>query len=206
MGLDATICIGTFGGVEWVELAERRAIPSAKAQGVPVIHRHAPTLARARNDALSLVETEWVVFLDADDELDQSYLNALGAGSADLRAPSVCYVRAGHRARPRVPRVAGHAHACTADCLTQGNWLVVGTAVRTQLIRDVGGWEEWPWSEDWAVWLKCHLAGASIEAIPEAVYIAHWSRSSRNRAPGREFTNRVHGEILAALLPAAVAA
>lgn len=201
MGLDATICIGTFGDVEWEDLAARRAIPSAQAQGVHVIHAHAETLAKARNDALRQVDTEWVVFLDADDELDEGFLNALSRGSADLRAPSIRYVRSGHLGRSRMPRVSGHTHACEAGCLTEGNWLVVGTAVRTELVREVGGWEEWPWSEDWALWLKCHLAGASIEAVPSAIYIAHWARNSRNRSPNREFTNRVHREIVAALMP-----
>lgn len=205
MGLDATICIGTFGGQVWIDLADSRAIPSAEAQGVPVIHQHAETLAKARNNALRQVDTEWAVFLDADDQLDQNFLNALSQGSADLRAPSVSYVRAGHRGHPTMPRVAGHRHACTGDCLTEGNWLVVGTAVRTELLREVGGWEEWPWSEDWALWLKCHLAGATVEAVPEAVYVAHWSRNSRNRAPDRAFTNRVHQEIASALMPAVAA-
>lgn len=201
MGLDATICIGTFGDQKWIDLAERRAIPSAEAQGVHVIHQHAETLAKARNNALRQVDTEWTVVLDADDELDQNFLNALSGASADLRAPSVRYVRPGHLGRPAMPRVAGHTHACTADCLVEGNWLVIGTAVRTELLREVGGFEEWPWSEDWALWLKCHLAGASVEAVPDAIYIAHWSRASRNRAPDRAFTNRVHHEIVDALMP-----
>lgn len=197
---DFTICVGTFGGSEWAKLASERAIPSAEAQEVPVIHRHGLTLAQARNEALALVKTEWVVFLDADDELEAGYIAALAAGSADLRAPAVSYVRGSRRHAPYVPQVAGHTHACTAACLCEGNWLVIGTAVRAELARQVGGFKEWACYEDWCFFQRCWLAGASVEAIPMAVYLAHWRRDSRNRAPGIDFKNRVHHEIVAANL------
>ncbi len=192
---DFTICIGTFGGNEWVRLASERAIPSAEAQGVPVIHRHGLTLAQARNEALGMVRTEFVVFLDADDELAPGYIEALAGGSADLRAPAVSYVKGSRRQEPYVPKVAGHSHVCAAACLCDGNWLVIGSAVRAELGREVGGFREFEWSEDWDLWVRCWLAGASIEAIPAAVYLAHFNRESRNRAPTREFKDKVHWEI-----------
>lgn len=200
---DFTICIGTYGGNEWVQLAHERAIPSAEAQGVPVIHRHGATLARARNEALALVGgTEWVVFLDADDELTPGYINALAGGAADLRAPAVSYVKHGRPRAPYVPKVAGHSHDCTAGCVAsgEGNWLVVGAAARAQLLREIGGWAEWPVYEDFDLWMRAILAGASVEAIPEAVYLAHWRGDSRNRNPDMAFKNRIHREIVGANL------
>jgi glycosyltransferase involved in cell wall biosynthesis len=208
MGVDDfTICIGTFGASDWVYLANERAIHSAKAQGCEVIHRHGSSLAQARNEALALVQTERVVFLDADDELAPGYLEALAVATADLRAPAVSYVKAFGSRAPCVPRVAGHDHACVADCLEHGNWLVVGTAAPTQLLLDVGGWGNEPIYEDWSLWLRCWLAGATVEAVPEAVYLAYWRRQSRNRAPGRAFRERIHREIVEAnLSPARLAA
>lgn len=200
MGLDATICVGTFGGSEWVELAHDRAVPSAEEQGVPVVHRHAATLARARNDCLALVKTPWVIFLDADDELGEGYVEAMGRGSADLRAPAVSYVKGGRPRPPYVPRVAGHRHACTGVCLIEGNWLVIGTAIRAEIVREVGGFKEWPVYEDWCLFQRCWMAGVSVEAIPEAVYIAQSRPDSRNRAPDARFKDRVHREIVLANL------
>jgi len=198
---DFTICISTFGGNERVRLAHERAIPSAEAQGVPVIHRHGTTLARARNEALALVDdTEFTVFLDADDELAPGYIAELARGSKDLRAPSVSYVRRGNPREPYVPKVAGHTHACTAACLTDGNWLVIGTAVRTALARQVGGFNEWPVYEDWCFFQRCWLAGGMVETLPRAVYLAHWRRDSRNRSPEIADKDRVHHEIVAANL------
>jgi glycosyltransferase involved in cell wall biosynthesis len=200
-----TVCCGTFGDWSWVKTAER-AIASATEQGVPVVHRHRSTLAEARNACLDVVETEWVAFLDADDELEAHYFDALAWGTADLRAPAVRYVQNGKAHRPYVPKVAGHRHACTGECLPQGNWLVIGTAARAQMLRDVGGFEEWPVYEDWALWLRCWQAGASVEAVPQAIYRAHVSPTSRNRAPAIADRNRVHHEIVDAVLGQSIAA
>jgi glycosyltransferase involved in cell wall biosynthesis len=162
------------------------------------VHAHAGTLHDARNQALAMVETEWVIHLDADDELEPGYVDTLAAGAADLRAPSVRYVRHGRERRPWMPQVSGHSHACEAACLRDGNWLVIGTMARAQLIRDVGGWRDFPWSEDWDVWLRCWLAGATVEAVPAAVYRAHVRPDSRNRAPAREARLAAHQAIVAA--------
>lgn len=198
--MDVTVAVATYGQRWWQRLAQSRAIPSAEALGVPVVHRHADTLHDARNGALAGVDTEWVIFLDADDELEPGYVAAMAAGTADVRAPSVRYVRSGPRlARntvpARMPTVAGHGHACEAACLEWGNWLVVGAMVRAELVRKVGGWRDFPWSEDWDLWVRCWQAGASVEAVPAAVYRAHVRPGSRNRAPSREARLEAHRAI-----------
>jgi glycosyltransferase involved in cell wall biosynthesis len=149
-----TVCVATFGDREWKMLAERRAIPSARPQA-PTISVHGATLADARNACLARVTTELVVFLDADDELEPGYADAMLAGTADLRAPQVRYVRARRFRASGFPKVAGHHHDCTADCLVEGNWLVIGTCVRADLLRSVGGFWDEPLYEDWSAWLRC---------------------------------------------------
>jgi glycosyltransferase involved in cell wall biosynthesis len=181
--MDVTIAVATYGDDGWIELASRRAVPSALALDVSVVHVHGDTLTEARNAALARVDTEWVIFLDADDELEPGYIDAMATGTAGVRAPSVRYVRRGRPDVARMPRVAGHHHDCVADCLAYGNWLIVGSAVRTDLVRKVGGWHDYPVYEDWDLWARCWLSGATIEAIPNAVYRAHVRHDSRNRAP-----------------------
>lgn len=193
--MDLTVVVATFGGHSWIDLAAERAIPSAAALDVPVIGIHDDTLHDARNQGLRMVDTEWVCFLDADDELEPGYLDAMGQGTADVRAPSVRYVSNGRRATPRMPRVAGHTHACTAECLAFGNWLVIGAVAPTALVRKVGGFRDFPWSEDWDLWVRCWKAGATIEPIPDAVYRAHVRADSRNRAPAREAKHAAHQAI-----------
>lgn len=183
--MDVTILVATYGDPSWERLAQSRAVPSAEAFGVPVVHVHGDTLHGARNEALDRATTEWVVHLDADDELERGFIDRLARSDADLRVPAVRYVRNGYEPSPIMPKVAGHTHACDGECLEFGNWMVVGTAVRRNLVVDVGGWRDFPMYEDWDLWVRCWRAGASIEAVPSAVYRAHMRRDSRNRAPGR---------------------
>lgn len=193
-----TVVIGTYGDSKWAHLAETRAIPSAETQA-PVIHRHAGTLAEARNEALELVSTDFVVHLDADDELEPGYIEAMETSRADLRVPMVRQVRRGRAGSPFMPCVWDHRHDCGPDCLREGNWIVIGACVRASIVREVGGWEEWGWSEDWALWARCWLAGASIERVPEAIYRAHFSRASRNHCLTPEETMHWHRQIQAAV-------
>lgn len=178
--MDVSVVVGTFGGQHWIDLAQR-AIRSARALDVPIIHHHADTLHEARNGGLNRVETEWVVHLDADDELDKNFFCEMEYGYADVRAPAVSYVNSGHVSTPLVPQVFGHSHRCEGDCLQFGNWLVVGSLVKSDLVRKVGGWRDYPVYEDFDLWQRCWLAGASFEAIPCAIYKAHVRYDSRNR-------------------------
>lgn len=197
--MDVSVVVGTFGAPEWRDLAYSRAIPSVP-ENVPVIHRHGQTLAQARNEGLALVDTEWVIHLDADDELSIGYIDFMAQGTADVRGPVACYIREGRGNHIWQPRVWGHEHDCTAECLPDGNWLLIGSAVRTDLIRRAGGWRDWPVYEDWDLFLRCHLLGASFELVRDAIYRAWVNPESRNRGPSIEEKNRVHHEIVASVL------
>lgn len=191
--MDVTIVVATFGDESWAELARERAIPSAEAQA-PCVHVHGGSLAASRNAGLAIVSTEFVVFLDADDELEVGYVEAMSRGSADVRGPIARYVE---DARERLwqPRVWGHEHDCEAECLRDGNWLLIGSAVRTELLRRAGGWRDFPWSEDWDTWIRCWKAGATFELVPDAIYRAHVRRDSRNRGASQDEKLAAHEAI-----------
>src|SRR3990167_7241230 len=127
-----SIIIATFGAESWRELALSRAYPSAVNQGAhEVIVGHDPegTIASVRNSLAEKAESDWLCFLDADDELAPGYLDAMKRawereGATDgslLLTPAVSYVTArGKRATPRIwPE-------CSLD---DHNWLVIGTLV-----------------------------------------------------------------------------
>ena len=190
--MDVTVVVGTFGGPDWVQLAYQRAIPSAERLGVAVEHRHAGSLASARNQGAALARTEWLCFLDADDELAPGYIEAMEKASGDLRGPAVSYVRRGRGAAPRL----------WPECdLRDGNFLVIGTLVRKAMFEAVGGFKDWPMYEDWCLFQRCVKAGATVELVPGAVYIAHVRQDSRNREPSRAERRRWFEEIRRANYP-----
>lgn len=198
--MDVTIVVASYGAREWLDLAHDRATRSAAAQGVPLIYVHGLTLHGARNAGLAQVETEYVVFLDADDELAPDYCKTLATGTADLRVPSVQYVTDGRPRRPYVPNVAGHKHACEAACMIDGNYAVIGSMANVNLLRSVGGFRDEECYEDWSAWLRMYAAGATVETIPDAVYVAHVRRDSRNRGLAMATKNRVHRQIVSSVL------
>lgn len=201
--MDVEIAVCTFGGNEWRELADRRAVPSAETEGVPVRRCHADTLAESRNYALELCESEWIIYLDADDELEPGYIEAMLAGRGDVRAPSVRRVKPDGRAKKRtyMPRVYNHRHECRGRCLPLGNWVTVGALARVDLLREVGGWGDEPIYEDWALWLRCHRAGADIRPCHDAIYRYWFSEKSRNNALSGaerdEWHWKIHDQVMA---------
>jgi len=187
---DVTIGVATFGSQQWANLANSRALPSAFKQPANVLRYHdrTGTLATSRNQILDRCDTEYLIYLDADDRLEPGYVQAMTRGSADVRVP---YCRRFMGLKPYLPIVWAHQrfknHTCEAACLPDGNWIVIGACVRTQVLKDAGGWLEEPIYEDWSMWLRCHVTGASFEPIPEAVYNNYWTERSRStRQPSRE--------------------
>ncbi len=179
---DVTVAICTFGEARWRELAKYRALPTA-AEQAPARLWHGGTLAEARNAALADIKTDFIVYLDADDEIEPGYIRELLAGTADIRAPAVRYVSDGTVGEAHIPLINGNqVPTMDVGCILRGNWIVVGALARAQTLRDAGGWREWPMYEDWDLWMRCLLKGATVEARPSAVYRAHVSPGSRNAA------------------------
>lgn len=193
--VDVTVVVATYGEQSWVELAKERAIPSAVALDVPVIAVHDDTLHDARNTGMRMVDTEFICWLDADDELEPGYFDHIDQADGDLRVPCVRYVKDHANVAPRMPRVAGHSHLCGGECLPYGNFMVIGTVAPTNLVRKVGGFRDFPWSEDWDLWVRCWQSGATISHVPAAVYRARVRPDSRNRAPAHEDKMAAHRAI-----------
>lgn len=184
--MDATIIIGIFGDAKyWLNRAEQGSIASAERQGRRVIVSYSDTLAKARNLGAAKADTEWLIFLDADDELKLGYVDALMAGSGDLRAPAVQWIKNG------VPSEPETLH--TRDIETM-NPCVIGTAIRKDMFDDCGGFQEWEAWEDYALFLKAFRRGAEIVHHPQAIYKVYDGANSRNKQNfnGPELMNMIH--------------
>lgn len=181
-----SVIIASFGDIYWESLGKRRAYPSAADQGFhELILRHEPemTLAEVRNAGASEAEGDYLLFLDADDELAPGFADAMHAAIASLGpgdhllTPAIQYGAEKKFSTPRFwPEI---------DIKT-GNWMVIGTLVPRSLFESVGGWNEYEWSEDWDLWARVMRAGAVPVQVQDAWYMVHVSAGSRNRRPMNE--------------------
>lgn len=209
--MNVSVVIATCGGEAWHELAWARAYPSVSAFGAIVEHYPDLTVSQARNAGAEYAAANnpdiadgdrWLLFLDADDELESGYLEAMqdaldrnpsGIWEDDehyeelwvtppLLAPAVRYVRARN----------GHLSSSPAAIPNAGKWprvneCVIGTLVRADLFQHVGGFRdrtddgtELSSIEDYDLWLRCFDVGAALVHVPQAVYRAHVGDRSRN--------------------------
>lgn len=136
-------------------------------------------LARVRNLAADLVRTDWLVYLDADDWLDPSYVERAEAWLAahepvDVLTTDMTIVRDGraHRVvRARVPTY-------WTDLLRR-NTIVQTSFIRPALVRRVGGYDPLlePF-EDWDFWIRVVQSGGRIARLPGAH--VNWRQHGEN--------------------------
>ena len=192
--MKVSIIIATYGEERWADLARSRALPSAENQGpCDIVIGHDPdgTLASVRNRLAEKALGNWLCFLDADDQLAPGFLEAMDQarrGEYALLAPHIAFVLRGMRKMPHFPDEIP---------LRDGNWLPIGTLIPKSRFLEVGGFREWPLFEDWDLWARAELP---IAKVPDALYLAHYSHTSRNRViayePKRNYWHQMIGHDL----------
>ncbi len=217
--MNVSILICTHGDERWRELGEARALPSALLQEdvaeVRALHSGPGSLAEVRNIAGFEATGDWLVFLDADDELAPGYVDALRAMHATLKprdndgsyllVPAIQYVcgqcggtgqrstalSANGRELERHERNGSPCDACGGASdppaipswersLIEVNCACIGTAIPRITFQLLGGFRDLSSLEDWDLWLRAVRWGAKMIPVPEAIYRAHQSDSSRN--------------------------
>ena len=173
-GSNVSIVIPTFGDLGfWGPLADRAEnsaeLQTAKAE---IIRVHSDSLSRARNDGALEAKGDWLIFLDASDELDPYYVEVMLDGTGDIRQPSTLGVVDGKEDDEPV--------LIPQRDLREANYLVIGSMVRRDIFLEVGGFQSYPILEDWCFFLQCWLLGASISQCPRAIYKVHVLGGSRN--------------------------
>ena len=181
----ASIVISTYGDLDaeaapgwtWHRLL-CRAVESATGQADELILHHDPdpdpcALGRARNAGIEATTGEWVLCLDADDELAPGCVPALLAAEGDVRCPAYQYARpdgtwAETIIRRREPYLAG-----VAALMRRSDYL------RVRYREDV------PCLEDNDLWHRASLLGLRFVDVPEAVYRVHRRAGSRRLTKGR---------------------
>jgi glycosyltransferase involved in cell wall biosynthesis len=202
--LDATnsiaVCISTFGDLDrWERTVRTWAMPSVEAQTEPparVTWCHGPNLQVARNHAARpagcLDDTDWLCFLDADDELDPSFIAAMAAATENLTGdwllqPATLGIHLDLHEDP-------HPVVIPRKNLLDGNFMVISTLIHTEQFHRLGGFADWPIYEDWDLWLRAWRDGAQFKAVPDAVLRVHVNPNGRNNGD-RASQVRVYNEI-----------
>jgi glycosyltransferase involved in cell wall biosynthesis len=187
--MDVTICIATYGSPYWYQKGYecigkiRETFPDTPSW---FQHETDKTLAEVRNFMLNEIDTDYVIFLDADDSLHPDYLERMAeVQPATVTVPAVAYVRNRVTGPAHIPKVPGCPCVgfCGPACLDRGNYVVIGAKASTAALRAVGGFREWPMYEDWDLWLRVANIGGSFVNCPRAIYYASFNENSRNRAP-----------------------
>lgn len=188
--------IATYGDkAVWEPLADR-AEGSLRAQTVKpkeVIRIHGDTLAKARNEGAQFATGDHLLFLDADDCVDQHYIEAMSTAlslSMHKRVLAQPSTRGWYADGSR----DDEAVLIPPTRLIDRNFLVIGTVVERHLFCEVGGFHEYEWCEDWDLWLRCVLAICAIIRVPEAEYLV---RVNEGRNSNIDAANRCYNQIRA---------
>lgn len=195
MKSEFSVIVATYGDqATWGPLAMRalRSVAAQTREPRSVARVHGTTLADARNQGAEQATGEWLIFLDADDELDPGYIAAMEAAAAQIGTDRVLLK----------PSTLGVYPDGTCDAapvmiparpLLEANHLVIGTAMRRAEFLLAGGFTELPALEDWHLFIRLQIAGAGVVEVPDAIYrVGVWPHS-------RNHDELVHGRAYLAI-------
>jgi len=180
--LRIAVVLATFGDRKVWDRYAHRAQLSVHAQTRPPdeFHPiHAESLHVARNRGAMASSAEWLCFLDADDLLSPGYLQAMELSVASNPA---AHIHVPHVEKYRNDKVFKSGRLKEPGVsIFERNHLPIGAMVRRDLFLQVGGFDDWPIYEDWALWMKLEAAGARWAWCPDAIYKINWRNCSRNK-------------------------
>lgn len=146
---------------------------------VEVIRVYGETLAKARNEGASRARGEWLIFLDADDELDENYIANMYAAAVYLKGDIFKPSTLGMYDNGEVDKTPV---LIPKRNLLRANHIVIGAMVRKTMFEAAGGFMELPALEDWDLWLRCVLMhDAKVVEVPTAIYRVRVRDNSRNQ-------------------------
>lgn len=157
-------------------------------------------LSAARNAGLAAASGRWVVPLDADDTLEPDFLSS--GLEAAARTPGATFVTSLVRfffETPDVPHGGWVPLGIDRDLLAFANCASSCTALidREALVR-AGGYDPWLTSyEDWDLWCRLALAGATGTVIPRFLINYRCRPDSMMRTEGRMRRDLLHACLIA---------
>lgn len=175
--LDWRIIVVDDGSIDaTAQIASDYATGSSR---ITVIRKQNGGAGAARNSALPHVSTEYVGYLDSDDELAPSWSHHMLAlmsrsPNRDIYSSDGLMVYANAPSEP----VFGYGTDTSLtldDLLTECRILGGGALMRTDVLRTLGGFNEDSYGEDYDLWLRALAAGYTHAATAEELYLYHRS-------------------------------
>jgi glycosyltransferase involved in cell wall biosynthesis len=125
-------------------------------------------LAATRNDAARRAETEWIIYLDADDWLDRQFVESGERWIArhpecDVLTTDTTVIRQG-----RTPKVARARAPESWRCLLRRNTVRQTSFIRRSMILALSGYDGAFAYEDWEFWIRALKGGYRIDRLPGA--------------------------------------
>jgi len=173
-----SVIVPTFGDRSvWNPMAMEAVASVCRQKRIPdeLIRIHRDNLHKARNEGGFAASSDWLIFLDADDELEPDYIQAMMEGQGDLRWPRVRYLSGRVRNEQALPE----AIKLPEKNLLSGNYMVIGTMIRRAQFVKLGGFPDYESWEDWALYLRCWIDKAVIWHCHGAIYRCHQRVGSR---------------------------
>lgn len=192
---EITVCVPT---IPQRRTKLRKALSSIMAQDYPVsavsiaVDHWKQGSAVTRNRALAAVQTEWVAFLDDDDQFLPRGIETLVQGHLDSGA-DVIYglpriVDAQGTVRPRFFE-AGGPEVFDFNLLMQKSYIPVVSLVKTSLAQEVGGFvfsEDLNGSyDDWGFYKRLAIYGAEFHHINQETFIWNIDGGNTSGKPDR---------------------
>ena len=181
--------------------ADRMALTGVPVQLVVRMDTEKRGAAVTRQRALEHADTEWVAFLDDDDEMDACHLEDLYDAAQEYSAD---YLWSRFRIGLPGGRFREGPAPLGAGSFDQWNdaqpaQTTVTTLVRTELALDVGGFtsnaetdgdqgatiDGQRAGEDWLFTLACRAAGATFRHVPKVTWTWHHHASNTSGLPDR---------------------
>lgn len=172
-----TVITPTIPGREHLLARAKKSVQTqsfaASAHLIGVDHkREGP--AAVRNRLAQKADTEFLAFLDDDDEIDSGHLMKLFANSL---AADVVY----SYCRVDPPGPWPHNREFDPKALVRGNFIPVTALVRTSVFHDADGFPLDMQFEDWGLWLRILAGEGRFVCVPEVTWTYHrgdWDRRS----------------------------
>jgi hypothetical protein len=135
-------------------------------------------LAGALNEALAMVDTEWVFRFDYDDVPGVGMLETMRsvADDVDVVYPSMMLTDEDLKPYGSFP-----ADVFCPNRLQTWNFVSGGFLARTEMIRKAGGWRDLEVLEDWDLHIRMLRVGARFKACPNASFAYRQVEGSRNK-------------------------